>query len=95
MEAFDESEVDTVMRTRQTDFYALVVPERICMRGVEGDPSQPQAYHVTVVRLDMPTEMARQLLQKRVVVQGPLSPNAEPDADPPVAMKVAALQAAP
>ncbi len=91
MEAFDEAEADTVLRSRNVDYYALVMPERVCMAGVPGDPARPAANHVTVVRLDIPVEMARSLVQKQVAVQGPVSAAADPAADPPLVMKVQAL----
>lgn len=92
IEAFDEAEADTAARERHTDYYALVMSERICLQGVEGDPKRPAAFHVTVVRLDMPAEMAKMVVQKPVLVQGALS-NGGPDADPPVTMKVRGLAA--
>ncbi|MGA0605560.1 hypothetical protein ACO2Q0_06120 [Phenylobacterium sp. VNQ135] len=99
MEAFDDasqtgSETTNaeIARERRTDFYALVMPERICLQGVDGDPQRPGASHVSIVRLDMPAEMAKMVVQRSVVVQGPLS-NGGPDADPPVVMKVAGLAA--
>lgn len=95
IEAFDEAEADTVERPRNVDFYALVMPERTCVAGVAGDPHRAELQHVTVVRLDMPVEMARNLLQRRVVVQGPVSADADPSADPRLVMKVKALQAGP
>lgn len=95
MEAFDEAEADTVERPRNVDYYALVMPERVCISGAPGDAARPETHHITVVRLDMPVEMARTLVQKRIAVQGPLSATRDPAADPPLVMKVQALQAGP
>ena len=91
MEAFDEAEGDTVERPREVDYYALVLPERVCMAGT-ADPARPELRNVTLVRLDMPVEVAKAALQRKVMVQGPLS--AEPDADAPVVMKVTGLTGA-
>ncbi len=90
IEGFEDTEADTSRRERQTDYYALVMTERICLQGVDGDPKRPPAHHVTIVRLDMPAEMAKMVVQKPVLVQGALS-NGGPDADPPVTMKVGGL----
>jgi len=92
MEAFNEAEGDTVERDRQIDYYALVLPERLCMAGAAADPARPELRNVTVVRLDMPVEVAKAALQRKVVVQGPLS--ADPDADAPLVMKVTGLTGA-
>lgn len=94
IEAFDEADADTTARSRHIDFYALVMDQRICVQAAGEDAARPELRNVTVVRLDMPPEMAKMVLQRRVAVQGPLSPNDSPDTDPPVMMKVGGLQSA-
>lgn len=90
LEAFDEAEADTVGRTREVDYYALVLAERVCVAGAAG---RPAVHNVTVIRLDMPAEAAKGAVQQRVLVQGALAVDAEADA-PPV-MKVTGMKAAP
>jgi hypothetical protein len=100
MESFDEAEFgtagadDTTARERHVDFYALVMSDRVCVAPGTGEPAQPPNYGVTIVRLDMPVEMAKMVTQKRVIVQGPLSRNIGAEGDPVVAMKVTGLAGA-
>ncbi|WP_309091232.1 hypothetical protein [Phenylobacterium sp.] len=92
VEAFDEAEGDTVQREREIDYYALILSERVCAAGVPGDPNKPELRNLTVVRLDIPVEVAKAALQRKVMVQGPLA--AEPGADAPLVMKVAGMTGA-
>lgn len=92
IEAFDETEGDTVERAREVDYYALVLSDRICAAPTAAGPKTPELRNVTLVRLDMPVEVAKAALQRKVVVQGPLS--AEPDADAPLVMKVTGMTGA-
>ncbi len=95
MEAFDEAQFDeaagdTTARERHADFYALVMADRVCVSDPE-DTGRPATHHVTIVRLDMPAEMAKMVVQRRVMVQGPLARSHGAEGDPAVVMKVAGL----
>lgn len=87
-EAFSEEE-SSVMRARKIDYYALVLPDRICVADKASALVEAPDFRVTLVRLDAPPGVLEGLLQKTVEVTGPLS-RAEGE-EPEVAMDVRKL----
>ncbi|MFN3584268.1 hypothetical protein [Phenylobacterium sp.] len=84
-EAFTDEE-GSIMRERKTDYYALVLPDRICVADRATALTEAPDFRVTIVRLDVPAREVKGLLQKTVEATGPLS-RAEGE-EPEVAMKV-------
>jgi len=91
-EAFSDDE-GSIMRERKTDYYALVLPDRICVADKATALAEAPDFRVTIVRLDVSPRKLKGLLQKTVEVTGPLS-RAEGE-EPEVAMKVAKVTAVP
>ena len=90
-EAFDEAEGDTVMRTRDEDYYALVLGERVCVAS-EGPKAPPAEPNVTIVQLKGPVAKLKAMLRQPVEVSGRLSRGRDGRDHTPVVLKVRSLQ---
>jgi hypothetical protein len=91
-EAYADGE-GSILRERKADYYALVLPDRICVADKATALAEAPDFRVTIVRLDVSARKVKALLQKTVEVTGPLS-RAEGE-EPEVAMKVRKLTPVP
>jgi hypothetical protein len=86
-EAFDETEADTVRRLRDIDYYAMLLPERVCA-GKGG----ATLHNLTIVGLKGDAAVFAPFARTPVRVTGKLK-RGPVDADPQVVLTVRTVQA--
>jgi hypothetical protein len=85
-EAFEGTEVDSVRRLRNVDYYAMLLPEKMCFgRG------KATLHNLTIVGLKGDPKTLAALARTPIRVTGKLK-NAGPDTDPQVVLTVKRIQ---
>jgi hypothetical protein len=85
-EAFEGTETDTVKRLRNVDYYAMLLPEKMCF-----GKGKATLHNVTIVGLKGDAKLLAALAKAPVIVTGKLK-NAGPEVDPQVVLTVKTIQ---
>lgn len=85
-EAFEGTEADTVQRLRNVDYYAMLLPEKMCF-----GKGKATLHNLTIVGLKGDAKTLAALARTPIRVTGKLR-NAGPDADPQVELTVKKIQ---
>jgi hypothetical protein len=85
-EAFEGTEADTVQRLRNVDYYAMLLPEKMCF-----GKGKATLHNLTMVGLNGDAKTLAALARTPIRVTGKLK-NRGPDADPQVELTVKRIQ---
>ena len=85
-EAFDGTETDTVQRLRNIDYYAMLLPEKMCF-----GKGKATLHNLTMVGLKGDAKALAALARTPIRVTGKLK-DAGPDSDPQVELTVKRIQ---